>query len=188
MSANLMPEPGDWFVTTISGPGGFGVGIGEAWADSVTLHKLTPEERALAQHWRHAGVFLEGGRVLQAEPHGAEIVEWEPAPGTLISTGVPELALPASTRAKVETLAAEYKGTPYSWTDYLQIAAHRMGLDTSRLQAEIKTSGHMMCSQLVDRFQLALGVHLFNDDRWEGDVMPIDLGLLLKSLGAVSWV
>lgn len=184
MNANPTPRPGDWFVTTISGPGGLVIDWGEAWADAVALHKLTASERRLAEGWRHAGIFLDDGSVLQAEPHGAEIVTWTPAPGTLISTGL----WPALDPESVTHLAAELTGTPYSWLDYAQLALHRMGRNTDKLQAEIKASGHMMCSQLVDRFQMDLGVHLFDDDRWEGDVMPLDLGLLLKAHEAWSWV
>lgn len=184
MNGNPTPRAGDWFVTTISGPGGLLIGLGETWADAVTLAKLSESEKRLAEGWRHAGIFLGDGAVLQAEPHGAEIVDWTPTPGTLISTGLWPQADPES----VTHLAAERTGTPYSWEDYAQIASHRMGMDTGWLRHQIQVSGHMMCSQLVDRFQLDLGVHLFADDRWEGDVMPIDLGLLLKSKGAWSWV
>lgn len=184
MNANPTPRPGDWFVTTISGPGGLVIDWGEAWADAVALHKVSASERRLAEDWRHAGIFLDNGSVLQAEPHGAEIVTWTPAPGTLISTGL----WPALDPESVTHLAAELTGTPYSWLDYAQLALHRMGRNTDKLQAEIKNSGHMMCSQLVDRFQMDLGVHLFDDDRWEGDVMPLDLGLLLKAHEAWSWV
>lgn len=184
MNANPEPRPGDWFVTTISGPGGGLVGLGEAWADSVTLHKLSEAERRLAQDWRHAGMFLGDGSVLQAEPHGAEIVSWTPVAGTLISTGL----WPEADPELVTHVAADRTGTPYSWADYAQLAAHRMGMDWEWLRAEIKATGHMMCSMLLDRCQLDMGVHLFEDGRWEGDVMPLDLGLLLASKGAHSWV
>ena len=63
-------------------------------------------------------------------------------------------------------------------------------MDWEWLRAEIKATGHMMCSMLLDRCQLDMGVHLFERRQVGGSacVMPLDLGLLLASKGAHSWV
>jgi hypothetical protein len=180
----VTPEPGDFFVTTMEGAGGVIIGTLESavmddWGDGPT-------------HWRHAGVYLGNGQYLQAEPGGATIGPRRASPYDLWSTGV--LPLTGPQRALVPSLAESYRGVGYSWLDYAALGAHHghipdlelwpEGGHLVTLQEFIKSTGHQMCSFMVDNFRLRLGNHLFSDGRWEGYVMPWDLGHLLVGLGA----
>lgn len=185
----MTPEPGDFFVTTIEGAGGVVIGALESavmddWKDGPT-------------HWRHAGVYLGNGTYLQAEPGGATIGPRQASPYDLWSTGVIKLSGPQ--RMVALATAPNYLHVGYSWLDYAALAAHHghvpdiaawpeVRLDGTRrlvtLEEFIKSTGHMMCSQLTDHFMQLLGVHLFDDGRWEGYVMPWDLGHLLVERGA----
>jgi hypothetical protein len=175
----VTPEPGDFFVTSTGGLGGLTIGVME----SAVMDDWKPGPTK----WRHAGIYLDGGMVLQAEPHGAQIVSRRPNPADVWSTGV--LPLTGPQRALVPSLAESYRGIGYSWLDYAALAAHHGHVPDLpawpqdghlvTLQTFIKSTGHMMCSFLVDNFRLRLGNHLFSDGRWEGYVMPWDLGNLL---------
>ncbi len=63
----------------------------------------------------------------------------------------------------------------YSFLDYLALAAHRYRLPVPGLRTYIKSTGHLICSQLVDACYQAAGVQLFDDHRWNGYVTPSDL-------------
>lgn len=63
-------------------------------------------------------------------------------------------------------------GTPYSYLDYLALAAHHMHLPVSHLDKFITTSKHMICSQLVDYCLTQANWHTFNDHRLSQDVTP----------------
>lgn len=68
--------------------------------------------------------------------------------------------------------AIEQIGTPYSYLDYLALAAHHMGLPVPHLDKYITSTGHMICSQLVDKALTDNGWHPFNDNRLPQDVVP----------------
>jgi hypothetical protein len=175
----VRPEPGDFFVTDTGGLGGLTIGVMES--------AVTDDWKPAPTKWRHAGVYLGNGLVLQAEPGGATIGPRRPNPADVWSTGVRPLTGPQ--RALVPSLAREYLGIGYSWLDYLALAAHHGHIPDLpawpedghmvTLQAFISASGHQICSQMVDSFRLRLGDHLFTDGRWEGYVMPWDLGNLI---------
>jgi hypothetical protein len=63
-------------------------------------------------------------------------------------------------------------GTPYSYADYLALAAHHLHLPVPHLDKYITTSKHMICSQLVDHCLSVNGWHPFNDGRLSQDVTP----------------
>lgn len=188
MTVHDLRQPGDFAVSRIAGIGG----------TAIEIMQLL--DHGGYREWEHAKVYTGGGQILQAEPHGAQIVSEPLQRGDIWSTGIPALALTPEQRARVPALAQSYKSAGYSWLDYEAIFLHRVRFPDLRiwpgpqdstgdrgritLQEFIKDSGHLMCSQLVDNFRLRLGSHLFHDDRWEGYVKPYDLGLLLTSYGA----
>lgn len=169
------PQPGDWAVCSVGGPGGKLIELGEY----LNGDGFVPYE--------HAFIYIGGGLILQAEPGGSDIVPYTERGAELWSSG--KIPLTAAQRAQVPVLARQLKGIPYSWLDYAALAGHRLhvpGLPVwpgphgpVTLKGFIADSGHEICSQLVDTFMLRLGIHLFKDGRWPGYVTPADLAELL---------
>ena len=124
-------------------------------------------------NYEHAVIYIGGGWLVEAEPGGARkrlITEYD---NILWSTGGQILTLSQS--VDIANVAIGYIGVPYSFLDYTAIAAHRLDLPVPGLYNYIKTTKHMICSQLVDQCYHDAGVHLFTDDRWPGFVTPEDL-------------
>ena len=103
-------------------------------------------------------------------------------PGAVWSSGL--IPLTAAQREAVTAWALAHIGTPYSFIDYLAIAAHGLRLPVPGLRAYIQATSHLICSQLVDADYAANGVHLFKDERWPGYVDPLDLADMLLALRA----
>jgi hypothetical protein len=74
-------------------------------------------------------------------------------------------------------LGRERTGVPYSFADYLYLGLEHWGVRSDWLRRRIASSGHMICSQLVDSVYSDARVHLFDDGRWPQDVTPGDLDL-----------
>jgi hypothetical protein len=172
-------KPGSYFLAHITGPVGYGIALGQALAGS-------------GSRWTHAGLILEAdGTILEAEPGGARIANISKYDGRplLVSDGpVRKWALdwaaryPGASRvpipekrAAVVAEARKLVGVPYSPTDYLALALLHLHLPSKWIRDRVQSSGHMICSQLVDAVYLRAGVHLFSDGRLPGDVMPADL-------------
>jgi len=178
------PQPGDLCVCKINGAGGAAIDFAE-WFNGAKAFS----------HWDHVRIALGDGMVLQAEPGGAQIVQHDPQPGELWSTGLRSLALDTAQQSQVWELGHQLQGTPYSALDYWALTAHRVHLPDwaiwlgttagSRvtLQEYISDSGHQICSQLADYVRLRLGSHLFSDNRWPGYVTPFDIGKLILAAG-----
>lgn len=116
--------------------------------------------------------------VIQAEPAGTAYARLTPHGKTLWSTG--KIPLTSDQRGAIVMAAIGYLGTPYSFLDYLAIGLHRAHIPIPHLKAYIASTGHQICSELVDSCYLAAGVHLFDDGRWPGYVTPADLAKLLS--------
>jgi hypothetical protein len=171
----MSPEPGDWAVCSVGGPGGRLIEV----AEYLNGDGFAP--------WEHAFVYVGDGKILQAEPGGAVIVPYTEHGAELWSSA--KYQLTAQQRATAPVLAHGLEGIGYSWLDYASLAGHRLHVPDLpvwpgphhpvTLKTFIGDSGHMICSQLVDYFMLQLGVHLFADKRWPGDVTPAELAELL---------
>ena len=134
--------------------------------------------------WKHA-IFYAGGPqdlILEAEAGGAQLrpFHYDPA-DVLWSSDNPDLNLTQGQRGHAMEIAQHYKGIGYSFLDYDALAAHRLHIPAPGLQAYIASTGHMICSQLVDQCRLDLGSHLFADGRWPGYVTPAAEGNLILS-------
>lgn len=155
------PQPGDFFLAQIRGFGGLLIRLAQAVSGD-------------ASRYTHAGVILDNGMLIEAMPGGARIV-----PVTTIIDNKPlafsRYDLSDEMRARIVSQARSYEGVPYSFLDYLSLGLLALGLRPKRLRARIHGSGHMICSQLVDKTYLTAGVHLFDDGRDSGDVTPGDL-------------
>jgi uncharacterized protein YycO len=155
------PQPGDYFLAQIKGFGGFLIRVAQL---------LTGD----ASRYTHAGVVLDDGTVVQAEPGGATVVplaEILDKPPVAYS----RLELTDQERAAIVKAARSYAGVPYSFLDYLYLALTTLGVTWDWVTERVQNDGHMICSQLVDQAYQDAGVHLFEDGRFPGDVTPGDL-------------
>jgi hypothetical protein len=161
----LAPLIGDFEVVPIAGMGGRLIQLGEALNGSGF------------GDYEHARLYLGDGVCVQAEPGGATVVSYDPRDHGLWSTGA--IKLTDNERVAIAVAGRRVVGVPYSALDYFALAARRLklGLLLPGLRSYIASSGHMMCSQLVDWCYQQAGVQLFDDGRWPGYVTPEDLAV-----------
>jgi hypothetical protein len=121
--------------------------------------------------YQHAFVYVGDEEIIEAMPGGAllsRLDKYDP-------DSIAWLQCPPEFGAQVAAAARALEGIPYSFLDYSAIAAHRFHLPIPHLQAYIASTGHMICSQLADHAAKQGGWHLFEDERWEGFVTPLDI-------------
>jgi hypothetical protein len=163
------PVPGDFGLVKISGNVGFLIRIGQ-WLDGSGF-----------ENFEHAFVYLGDGKLIEAEPGGARIADLTEYAGWDIDWSTGKIPLTDVQRALIVSNAKALEGVPYSFLDYFALVAYRLHiwpLDVM-LKNYIKSTNHLICSQLVDLVYDLSGVHLFTDGRWEGYVTPGDLYELL---------
>lgn len=164
-----VPEPGDIGLTSIVGPVGWGIRLGQYLNGSGF------------GVYEHAFIVLDDSTLLEAEPGGARIAGLDEYAGRTVEYVSPELT--AEQRYAICAAARDLVNTPYSAADYFAIATHRFHIPVPGLRRYIADSGHMICSQLVDQCYQDAGVRLFDDGRWPGWVTPADLAALLGREG-----
>ncbi|WP_051941594.1 hypothetical protein [Phaeacidiphilus oryzae] len=158
------PLLGDYFVVSGAGTIGRLISVGE-WLNGDGFGP-----------WDHAGVYVGNGQVVEAEPHGARLAPADEYADRAIVWSTGGFDLTEAQRAAIADAARGFLGVPYSFLDYLAIAAHRFHLPGGPfLRHYVATTKHMICSQLVDASYEKAGVHLFDDHRWPGYVTPADL-------------
>lgn len=182
--------PGSFFMRRIEGVTGRLVSAGQAFIRG-------------GSNYTHAGLVLDNGQIIEAEPGGAKIKSaeslWEHGPVLLSDAPVQrwadkqpvpmvlgghEMAV-AAKRTEIVGKARFMEGVPYSFVDYVAIAAVELDWPIARwLVDRVEDSQHLICSALVDRAYAWADVHLFDDTpyRWDpakrrvpGDVTPWDL-------------
>lgn len=162
------PQPGDIGLTNITGSVGLFIKVGQ-WLNGDGFGA-----------YQHAFVVLPDGRLIEAMPGGAVIAalsEYDDREVLYVSPA----DLTDAQRTAICDGAAKYRGVPYSFLDYLALAARRFRLPVPWLRRYIESTGHMICSQLADRAYLDAGVHLFDDGRWPGYVTPMALANALAT-------
>jgi len=122
--------------------------------------------------FEHAFVYVGDGQIVEGQPGGAALHSLDAYPPDAIAwysyTGLRGPAVAIQARSLI--------GTPYSYADYFALAALRFHLPIAPiLRRYVSSTGHMICSQLVDSAYQRAGVALFNDERVPGDVTPGDL-------------
>ncbi|MBY8883357.1 hypothetical protein K7472_00665 [Streptomyces sp. PTM05] len=160
------PLPGDIGLTRIPGAAGLFIKIGQ-WINGNGF-----------ADWEHAFLVLPEGRLLEAEPGGARVRALSEYDGARVLYVCPD-DLTDQQRTAIVQDCGRYTGVPYSFLDYLAIAAHRFRLRLPGLRRYVASTRHMICSQLVDQCYQDAGVHLFDDNRWPGYVTPMALYDLL---------
>lgn len=161
--------PGDVGFSTIGGRVGWWVNLGQAMLRD-------------ASRWSHAFIVLENGECLEAMPGGARIVPVVRRLGREYAYA--RLPLTRLQRQEVDRIGRSLVGTPYSFADYAALAAWEWNLPgRNLLRSYVSSSGHMICSQLVDYALCRAGFHLFDDGRLPQDVTPGDLFYATEMLG-----
>ena len=158
MSESLLPRPGDLgFADDLSLSGRL------ARAGQFLLRDDCP-------FW-HVFVVGSAGYVFEGMPSGARLIRDLP---NRLHCGFGYVRLPLSDgqRSRVMTVCRGLEGTPYSWLDYVALAAFRAGIPVPHLDAYVRSREHMICSQIADEVLLRLGYHLFDDARAQQNVTP----------------
>lgn len=202
-------QPGDILIGSIGGvvPGLFPVAFGQ-------LVLAPAERRRTARDWwnfRHVAVVVEshldteigtekspqtwpvhGPKIAQAMPSGAEEVEIGAEHWRNEYLYIRPRWQWMDQGQLVADRARHYVAvhTPYSFVDYLALAAHRLTdgqrykdlEDRTALDRYVAGSRRMICSQLVDQCLADAGYHVFTDGRLPQDVMPAELACRLLAL------
>lgn len=193
-------RPGMFGVVDVKGPGGWWIKLGQALAGD-------------ASRYAHAFLILNAdGTILEAEPGGARLANISEYQGcgmllsdapvqAVITPGRQSLIPPGGhdyesnepqVRASIVTEARKLVGVPYSALDYFALALLHLHLPSKWVQQRVESSGHLICSALVDRVYMNAGIHLFDDKpyrlrpeqpRYVGDVMPSDLAAYAEDQG-----
>lgn len=157
----MAPRPGDFGLTRLAGFSGLGIRVGQflngdGWSD-----------------YEHAFVVGTQGQIYQAAPGGLNIghISDYPADGVQFSSW----DMTDEQRAGIVRSADSRLGTPYSAMDYAALVAHRLHIPVPGLRAYIASTGHLICSQLVDVVYASVGLQMFQDGRWNGYVTPSSL-------------
>lgn len=168
---------GAYFVTQIEGPVGFLIALAQLLCGKPSAYG-------------HAGIVVTAdGGTIEAQPGGAR-------PGNLadyahrqtrvcdgpvrrqVAAGDPHHVLDPRTeaqiRADVAAAAQKLRGTGYSILDYFALACLHLHLPSKWVRQRVESSGHLICSALVDRAYSRAGIQLFAG-KLPGDVMPADL-------------
>jgi len=164
------PKPGDVGLTTIDGWGGKGIQLAQ---------KLMGCPWDAKQHaFGVTSVDPDGTTwIVEAMPEGARLIaNWHKPENTVY------LRCPDQYRDAMVAMLKDraQKKIPYSWLDYQAIALHHLHIPAPWLKSYIESSGHQICSQLVDWCADQAGWHLFQDQRWPGYVPPCDLWRLYR--------
>lgn len=152
----MPPQPGDFFTVRTGG---------------TVAHVI---RMATESHVNHAGIYLGGGRVLEAEPHGAKT---GPVDRYLTRAHWSNLPLTDAQRAAIVDQARKLERAPYGYADIAVLAlVHVFGWHARKwVRSYLQRSDRLVCSQLVDLAYCRAGVNLFTDGRVPAEVTPGDL-------------
>lgn len=157
------PKPGDIFLTQIGGATGAVIRVGQA---------IVAQDPS---RYTHAGIILDNGEVLAAQPHGARVdpIESIIDDRPLAILPVPEWA--EDRRGLIVNIARKYEGHRYGFWSYVWIGLARLGIRPGWMQRIVASETGLICSALADRAWFYAGIHLFDDGRLIGEVTPGDV-------------
>lgn len=157
----MTPRPGDFGLVAINGEAGRLIRVGQ-WLNGDGWGR-----------YQHAVLVLDNGELIEAEPGGARIRPVSEYDGTNVAWS--DWPLTDAERAAIVAAGRPLEGVPYSFLDYLALAAKRLHIPIPGLRKYIAATGHDICSQLVDLGYQLGGQTMFADHRWSGYVTPMAL-------------
>lgn len=170
-------QPGDFCCIPISGGVGRLISVGQ-WLNGDGFGDFDHAEIFIGQ----ADDKAPFGYTIGAYPSGAAKLPLpcppEDLPSAIWSSGV--INPTDEQRDTIVKTAIKLLGIRYSALDYFALVLHRLRVPAPGLKRYIGSTGHMICSQLVDYIYYQAGYHLFKDDRWFGYVTPAMLADLIK--------
>lgn len=162
-----MPRKADFGLVTIPGTVGELISIGQ-WANGDGYTDVD-----------HAFILIDDqDTILEAEPGGARLRSYTEYDGSTITWSSWDLT--DEERDRIAAGYPKYVDVPYSAADYFALASHRLHVPVPGLKTYVANSGHLICSQLVDRLYHDGGQEMFQDGRWDGYVTPASLRTALK--------
>jgi hypothetical protein len=177
------PKPGEIGFTWIEGFTGLWVSFGQWLAGDGGLWPWRRYRKRLPKGWpTHVFWVLNNGTIVEAQPGGARIGHISDYADRQVLYS--KLPLTDEQRARVDAVGRSFEGVPYNWFDYLYLALWRVHIRPTWLRNRVRDSGHMICSQLVDKGEEMIGMNLFIDDRLNQDVTP---GQLFRFLNTMLW-
>jgi uncharacterized protein YycO len=132
---NDNPQPGDFGLVSIPGGVGFLIRVGQ-WLNGNGF-----------KNYEHAFIVLDAYSLLEAMPGGAKVSSLSKYAGSNVRYST--VSLTDVQRSSIVAQARKLQGVPYSFLDYFAIAAKRFNLKLPWLDARVKSSKHMICSQIV---------------------------------------
>lgn len=188
-------EPGDVGLTWITGWTGLWVSLGQwlagdgglwPWSRIRQARKLiyiaSGKKIKIPRGFpTHAFTVMPNGQIFEAQPGGARFISMTRYADRPVLLA--KLPLTNLQREQIVDVALRYVHTPYSFLDYVYLALWRVGMRPKWLQDAVKDSGHMICSQAVDKLAEEVGMNLFTDARLNQDVTPGDLFELFEVRG-----
>lgn len=161
----VFPSPGDFGLTKIKGWTGVWVSLGQ-WLNGD------------ASRYTHAFLVLDNEQVIEAQPGGAVITPLSEYLGRL-DVVFSRFDLTHEQRDTMVAHARQLEGTPYSFLDYLALALTRLKIKPTFVINRVKSSGHLICSQLVAQEYEKVDAALFRSDTPSYMVTPGDLADVL---------
>jgi hypothetical protein len=160
---NTLPPAGSIGLVRVEGAVGEAIRIGQ-WLDGDGFKDY---EHAFVLYSRADDIA--NCTVIEAETTGARMGSLQEYEGRRVLW----LPCPPEHSTAMVTAAMTYLGTPYAYTDYAAIAAHRLRLPMSgMLEHLVAYSHHAICSQLAAACADKAGWPLLSWDEWPGYVTP----------------
>ena len=167
---DLEPRLGDIIMVQIPGK----VGVAIDLMETIALRRKAK--------WSHCAIYIGDNKVIEAETGGAREADLSEYANTRTAWSTAwgiQLGITDEQRQLIVQAAIGFKGTPYSFLDYAAVGLHEYHIPAPGLEEYIKSTKHMICSQLVDACYKAGQVKLFDDGRWEGFVPPQDIAYVI---------
>lgn len=178
-SQPFQPQPGDFCLVAIQ-PWyvGWPIRVAEALnGDGFGKWVTELDGTRRFEGFSHAFMVIGQGRIVEAEPGGAiisDLAKYRDAQrgGAFVSS---TWDLTDAQRSTICLNALARVGIGYSALDYVELAAHRLHIPVPGLRKRIAATGYQICSQQVDWEYMMSDLPMFQDNRWEGDVTPMNL-------------
>lgn len=149
------------------------VKIGGLAGDAIHAAELLDGNGRTDSEYQHAFVLTADGTVIaEAEPGGVRLALLT----EYVGKSVLWIPCPREYSAGMVSAALTYIGVPYSYADYVAIAAHHLGIDPLSLgEVLVKMSGHQICSMMCVACTQKAGWPLVPQNLWAGYVDPAQL-------------